>query len=121
MVGFFFLALSPFRVFAEIKYVPTPQQLQPPPVNVRPNLSGNINYIDPGAGGQSEENIGSDNTSPAVESRSGTIKIPQKSLIENVISLPGQNNFAGKTAWWLIVLILAGAGTLLVKKRHDKK
>lgn len=108
-------------VQATVKYVPTPQQLQPMPANVQPNLSGNVNYIDPSGENQTvEEN---NDSSRNQDSEPSTIKpkAPQSSLIANIISLPVQNSTAGKTAWWLIVLGLAGAGAWLVKKRYDKK
>ncbi|MEK7161074.1 MAG: hypothetical protein AAB729_00065, partial [Patescibacteria group bacterium] len=54
-----FLLITP-SVQAATKYVPTPQQLQPPPANVQPNLSGNINYVDPsGQGVDDQKNSGS--------------------------------------------------------------
>ncbi len=106
---------------AAIKYVPTPQQLQPSPLGIEPNLSGNVNYIDPNSESQTSEEDGNNSENKNIEPPTGTEKKSQPSLIANIISLPEQNSAAGKTVWWLIVLALAGVGTWLVKKRYDKK
>ena len=100
--------------------MPTPQQLQPPG-KCSANLSGNINYVDPsGQGVDDQKNSGSAGNQIS-EPVIGAKKPPKQSLVENIILLPAQNNVAGKIAWWVIVLALAGAGTWLVKKRYDKK
>lgn len=115
------LALNPYRLLAATKYVPTPQQLQPPPANVQPNLSGNINYIDSFGQVQDTEKKSDNPENQNTQPETGEVENPQQSFIENIIMLPVQNNTAGKTVWWLIVLGLAGLGTWLVKKKYDKK
>ncbi|MFA5991729.1 MAG: hypothetical protein WC794_05810 [Candidatus Doudnabacteria bacterium] len=108
-------------VQAAVKYVPTQEQLQPMPVNVQPNLSGNVNYIDPSGEGKTVEENSESPRNQNSEPANIKPKAPQPSLIANIILLPAQNSTAGKTAWWLIVLGLAGAGTWLLKKKYDKK
>ncbi len=115
------LALNPHRLLAATKYVPTQEQLQPMPANVQPNLSGNVNYIDPSGEDQTAEESNGNTGNQNAESITIKPKAPRPSLIANIISLPVQNNTAGKIAWWLIVFGLAGAGTWLIKKRYDKK
>ena len=117
LVILFGVIFSPDFVLAAKKYVPTPQQLQPPPPNVEPNLSGNINYIDKNSieylqqGGE----VGQNKTVP------DSVKKSDRPFFGNIILLQSQNTTAGRISLWLIILVLAGIGAWLVKKRHEKK
>jgi|GEM_PF-6269529 len=108
-----FLLMAPC-IQAAKKYVPTPEQLQPSPANVVPNLSGNVNYIDTNPENFQEEAKNQDSSLP------DSPKKPRQSFINNFILLPAQNSTAGKISRWLIILGLAGIGTWLVKKRYAR-
>ncbi len=113
---FLFNVLS---VQAAEKYVPTPQQLQPSPPNVQPNLSGNINYIDSDSDSTETEDIQSPGGANEDPGSSGEkTKAP---LIQRIIFLPEEKSSAGKVSRWLIVFLMAVGGTWLAKRYYEKK
>jgi len=118
ILGILFGVIFSFNfAVAATKYVPTPQQLQPSPPNVEPNLSGNINYIDKNSTEDSQQGGQADQNSVAPDS----VKKSDQPFPDNIILLSSQNTTAGKISRWLLILGLAGAGTWLVKKRYEKK
>jgi len=118
-IYFMFVAI-PINIQAKaLHYIPTPEQLQPPPVNVAPDISHNVNYESP-SNPFVDYGSGSAAGQPAAAAGQADAKNASGKAVP-----ASQFQGNGAANFWTVALLLFSAVLacvlIILKKRDDKK